>query len=296
MSGFHEDIDYALAAYAVHDRAAGQQAEHSLKSMLPGYTGLPPHLRRWQSSCLTGDGFPVEFAFSASDQSLRYTVDVMPERFGAGSRLEEGVNFLQRLDGQRLSLYRFQHNLFQTYLYSELDEVERVCLHEDVGNVLEELYGDQADEIAVQLARHFEEAGVEKKARYYLRRAGEQAAARFANDEALAYFDQALELTEADQMEERYSLLMAREKIWSLKGDRKAQAQDLTVLEALAEALDNDQRRAEVALRRGSYAGVTGDYLAALTAAQTAVRLSQATQDSRSEAAGRLQWGRALVY
>ena len=202
---------------------------------------------------------------------------------------------VQRVDGQRLSLYRFQHNLFQTYLYGKLDEVERVCLHEDVGSVLEELYGDQADEIAVQLARHFGEAGIVEKARVYLGRAGEQAAARFANDEALSYFDQALELTEADQLEERYSLLMAREKIWSLKGNREAQAQDLTALEALAEALDQDRRRAEVALRRGSYAGATCDYPAALAAAQTAVRLSRATQDSKSEAASHLQWGQALL-
>jgi adenylate cyclase len=202
---------------------------------------------------------------------------------------------MQRLDRQRLSLYRFQHNLFQAYLYGGLDEVERVCLHEDVGRVLEELYGDQAEEIAVQLAWHFQEAGVAEKARTYLRQAGEQAAARFANGEALSYFDQALELTEADQMEERYSLLMAREKIWSLKGDREAQAQDLAALDVLAEALDDDQRRAEAALRRGVYALETCDWPAALTAAQTAVRLSQATQDASSEAAGRMRWGQTLL-
>jgi tetratricopeptide (TPR) repeat protein len=148
----------------------------------------------------------------------------------------------------------------------------------------------------VQLARHFVEAGIAEKARMYLRQAGEQAAARFANDEALSYFDQALELTEAGQMPDRYSLLMAREKIWSLKGDRETQAQDLTALEELAEALDDDQRRAEVALRRGSYARVTCDYPAALAAAQTAVRLSQATQDSRIEAGGLLLLGHAHLH
>ena len=69
--------------------------------------------------------------------------------------MARGVRRLEQV-GQRLSLYRFQHNLFQKYLYNELDEAERAYLHEDVGNALEELYGDQVDEIVVQLARHFE--------------------------------------------------------------------------------------------------------------------------------------------
>jgi predicted ATPase len=203
---------------------------------------------------------------------------------------------VQRVGGRRLSLYQFQHNLIQAYLYSELDEVELAVLHEDVGTVLEELYGDQAEGIVVQLARHFEKAGITEKARTYLRQAGEQASARYANDEALDFFDQALQLTEADQMEERFCLLMARERIWAMKGDREACAQDLTALETLAEALDSDQRRAEVALRRGSFAARTSDHPAAMAAAQMAVRLSQATQDSSAEAAGRQQWGQALFH
>jgi predicted ATPase len=41
---------------------------------------------------------------------------------------------VQRLDGQRLSWYRFRHILFQNYLYGGLDEVERARLHEEVGH------------------------------------------------------------------------------------------------------------------------------------------------------------------
>ena len=66
---------------------------------------------------------------------------------------------VRRLGEQRLSSYRFRHNLFQKYLYNNLDEAQKAYLHEDVGNILEVLYGDQTDRIAVQLARHFDEAG-----------------------------------------------------------------------------------------------------------------------------------------
>jgi predicted ATPase len=106
---------------------------------------------------------------------------------------EEGI---LRVGGQRLSLYRFRHNLFQSYLYDDLGPTERELLHEDVGNALEALYGEQADEIVVQLAWHFEKAGVREKAGHYLRRAGEQARRQYAYEEAVAYLSRALELLE----------------------------------------------------------------------------------------------------
>jgi len=201
---------------------------------------------------------------------------------------------VRRVGTQRLSLYRFRHNLFQRYLYSELGDAERAYLHEDVGNVLEALYGDQADEISVPLARHFVEAGIAEKAAYYLRRAGEQAAERFANAEALAYFDRALDLTPEDGLAERYTLLLAREAVYNLQGEREAQRQDLAALEGLAEALTDDRRQARVALRQAHYAEATGDYAASSEAAQTATRLAQTAQDVQGEAAGYWRWGIAL--
>ena len=94
----------------------------------------------------------------------------------------------------RLSLYGFSHVLFQRYLYDHLDEVERVHLHQDVGEVLEALYGDETAEIAPQLARHFDKAGITDKAIHYLQVAGDQAVQRTANVEAIGHLRRALEL------------------------------------------------------------------------------------------------------
>jgi predicted ATPase len=208
-------------------------------------------------------------------------------------RLVSGLG-VRRVEGRRLSLYRFQHNLFQKYLYGELDEAERAYLHEDVGTVLEDLYGDRVDEIAVQLARHFVEAGIPEKARVYLRRAGEQAAARFANVAAETYFSHALDLTPADDLETRYALFRARERVHDVQGKRELQKQDLEALRMLAEALDDDQVRAEVELRWAQYAQIRGDYPATIAAAQATVPLARAAQDERSEAGAHQQWGVAL--
>jgi predicted ATPase len=98
------------------------------------------------------------------------------------------------MNGQRISTYRFRHNLFQKYLYGKMDETERAYTHEDVGNALEGLYGERADEIAHQLARHFHEAGVIPKTISYLRKAAERATRLSANEEAIGHLHQALQI------------------------------------------------------------------------------------------------------
>jgi DNA-binding SARP family transcriptional activator len=100
----------------------------------------------------------------------------------------------QRRAGQRLSGYRFRHFLFQKYLYQGLDEVERGRLHEALGDALETLYGAGSAEEAVQLAHHFEAAGLAAKAADYLLLAGKRAAQLAAGEEAVAYYRRGLEL------------------------------------------------------------------------------------------------------
>jgi DNA-binding SARP family transcriptional activator/predicted ATPase len=98
--------------------------------------------------------------------------------------------------GQFLSRYRFRNILFQRYLYSSQDEVERVYLHDQVGTVLEELHGaqEQAAAVAVQLALHFEKAGVTHKAVHYLHQAGKRAVRLSAYEEAIAHLTRGLAL------------------------------------------------------------------------------------------------------
>ncbi len=84
----------------------------------------------------------------------------------------KGIN---TVDKKRISRYIFRHIMFQKYLYKTLDEIERIHLHEEVGKIIEEQYGEKADEVSVQLARHFEEAGITTKAFEYLVKAGTRA-------------------------------------------------------------------------------------------------------------------------
>jgi len=73
---------------------------------------------------------------------------------------------IRRFGDRFLSQYRFRHILFQRYLYSSLDEIERVHLHEQIGTYLE-LFHDPHGELlfdALELARHFEASGNSGKA------------------------------------------------------------------------------------------------------------------------------------
>jgi predicted ATPase/DNA-binding SARP family transcriptional activator len=94
---------------------------------------------------------------------------------------------MKRFGKQRVSIYRFRHILFQKYVYENLNLVEKAYLHEKVGDGLEKLYGDDKAQIAVQLARQYEEAGVLGKTIDYLLLAGNQAKRVSANKQAVAY-------------------------------------------------------------------------------------------------------------
>lgn len=101
---------------------------------------------------------------------------------------------IMRLGEQRLSGYRFRHNLFLKYVYEDLDAVERSFLHEKVAHALEQLYHGHTEQIAVQLARHYEAAGVLKKTIDYLLLAGKQAKQLSANEQAVAYLKKGIDL------------------------------------------------------------------------------------------------------
>ncbi len=54
--------------------------------------------------------------------------------------------------------YQFTHALIQETLTQELSLTQRVRLHARIAEALEEIYGDNAEAHAAQLAHHFDEA------------------------------------------------------------------------------------------------------------------------------------------
>ncbi len=192
--------------------------------------------------------------------------------------------------------YLFLNPTVWEVCYESVPREERREYHARVAAWLMARSDEEVREHLGLIADHLERAGQMEQAVVYLRRAGEQAAAQFANAEAVAYLSRALDLTPEDAQAERYALLLAREKVYDLQGDRDAQRQDLAILGTLGAALADALKQAEVAQRQARHATVTGDYPAAIAAARTAIDLARAAQSASSEAAGYLRLGRALWH
>ena len=140
-----------------------------------------------------GQEFTAEVIARTRKEEVRELIKVLSSELEKRHHLVSAKG-VRNLGNQRLSLYVFQNSLFQKFLYNGLDEVERTHLHEEVGNILETLYGEQAEEISVQLARHFQEAGILPKAMGYFAKAGTRALHLSAYAEAIAHFGKALEI------------------------------------------------------------------------------------------------------
>ena len=96
---------------------------------------------------------------------------------------------------QAVGRYQFTHALIQETLTEELTMTRRVRLHARIAETLEDLYGDDAESHAAELAHHFAEAeavlGTEKLVLYSLL-AGKRALATYAYEEALTHFERGL--------------------------------------------------------------------------------------------------------
>jgi tetratricopeptide (TPR) repeat protein len=163
-----------------------------------------------------------------------------------------------------------------------------------VAEALIAIHIDDVDRVSARVATHYQQAGLSEQAVAYYRHAATTAQGVYANEDALTYLDHALELIPPAAHAERYELLLCREAIYDVQGNRAAQQRDISELYRLAQSLADDSRQAEACLRAARYAESVSDYAAAIEAAQGAIRVAEATHDVHREAAGYLQWGRAL--
>lgn len=210
--------------------------------------------------------------------------------------------------------YMFHHIIIQEVAYQTLLFAQRRRLHRTIGAWYETAFsgvGFSIEQLNLAepgprptvlgryyalLAYHYRYAEEAARERQYAWLAGEQAAARYANSEALQYLTRALELTGAEDLSARYALLLTREQIYDRQGDRTPQQADLAALAELAGQMGDPARQTEIAIRQANYWIVTGNYPAAIAA----VRRTAAQRDREPApellARARLQWGRALRF
>ena len=155
---------------------------------------LPNEQRELLSvASIQGEAFIGEAVAQVQKQNERDVIRALSNEIEKRHQLVQSER-MERLGQQRLSYYRFRHNLFQQYVYSNLTENERTYLHEDIALALEAMYGEKAKDIAPQLAWHFEQADNIEKTFEYLLVAGQQAQMLGSNKEAIAHYERGLAL------------------------------------------------------------------------------------------------------
>jgi len=105
-----------------------------------------------------------------------------------------GANLIEEVPGAR-ERYQFSHSLIQQTLVGEWTTSRRVRLHARIGTALEEMFGEQAEAHAAELAYHFAEADTvlgPEKLSYYSLTAGNQALSAYAWEEAVPHLSRAL--------------------------------------------------------------------------------------------------------
>jgi predicted ATPase len=147
------------------------------------------------TASVEGEEFTSEVIAQVRNIDEQAMVRMLSQELAKGHNLVR-VRGVEQSGDKRLSRYQFSHNLFQKYLYSLLDPVERAYQHQAIGSALERLHQGHTEAIAVHLARHFQAAGVNEKAIQYLKQAGEAAARVYAHAEAIIHYGQAIHLVE----------------------------------------------------------------------------------------------------
>jgi class 3 adenylate cyclase/predicted ATPase len=90
--------------------------------------------------------------------------------------------------------FTFKHTLIQDTAAASLLKSRRHELHEGIAQVLEEQFPDEVERRPEELARHFDAAQLPDAAIAHYQRAGERAAERSANEEAIGHLTRAIEL------------------------------------------------------------------------------------------------------
>jgi DNA-binding winged helix-turn-helix (wHTH) protein/tetratricopeptide (TPR) repeat protein len=90
--------------------------------------------------------------------------------------------------------YEFVHGLYREIVYDSLSHGRRAKMHLCVGAGLEECFSKHENEVAAELAEHFEQAGTWPRAVKYLQLAAHTASRRFEPRQAAEILERALEL------------------------------------------------------------------------------------------------------
>jgi len=195
--------------------------------------------------------------------------------------------------------YDFSHDRIRDVAYNEISRTRRRLLHRRVAEALEHLHQDALDAVCGLLAEHHEQAGNVTNAIEYLTRAGDQAKAQFALDDALRYFARVLTLLPLDAYALRYAMLHRRLRIHKQRLHGEPLAAELVLFQELVDVhlvlLPNPAKvQAELALYKAACTRIQGDSITSRAHAEEASQLARRAELPEIEAEALIDWGNTL--
>ena len=159
------------------------------------------------------------------------------------------LEFIYERTGVNEPLYVFKHALTREAAYGSLLTTRRRSYHRMVGEAMEQLQADRLDDVVELLAHHFGLSDADDKAVDYAIRASERAQRRWANTEALALSEAALERlrrmpeTDANRLRTIDAVIKLAEVRFAL-GQHTMQLAALEQVTEVVAAIDDPPRRA----------------------------------------------------
>ena len=174
----------------------------------------------------------------------------------------------------------FAHDRIREVAYGQLFPPRRTRLHAAVGSAIEAVYADHLEPHHGALGVHYRHGEVWAKALAYLRQAGARAVAYSAHREAVAYFEQALQVLEhlpegRSRTEQAYDIRMYRETSYWTLGELPRVVDHLGAAEALARALEDQGRLGRVAVLRSGCLAAMGDPAPAIESGERGLAIAQ---------------------
>lgn len=233
------------------------------------------------------------------DRALSQIVsEDFPETSNVLSSLQSKEFVLQRRSSTFTDMteYVFKHAILYNVTYESVLKRVRGIYHKQAAQWLESVTAEnnRQQEYAAAIANHYRLAGENIAARNWYLIAGDHASAHFANQEALALYNQALTLTPSEDNESRFNLLLAREKINDLLGNRDAQADDLAEMQTLTAG--DTRKLIQYSLRRAWLLAQNSEFDAVQAEVQSVLELNKTLKDKILQGEALNVLGNALTW
>ena len=197
--------------------------------------------------------------------------------------------------------FAFTHSLIQEIAYSSLLFKTRRSLHNKIGAVMEVMYLSKIDEKVEELAYHFKNSDDNKKAVFYLNKAGDKAQSLYAFKNAMNYYRDSikiLELTELEkeqlnQLSEIYNKLAFSQ---SIIGERKEAEINLTKALKYSKKNGDKDNESLVLMSMGNLYGDIGKWDKAIEYFKNSLLISEEINNLRRKASALKGMGLASLF